>query len=167
MAEMFTGTIPADILLDASQLFASLLEFRWRDVSFPTTEFTTELRQDLAIHKLVDRDGAFVEGTGRAPLQITARVACLNGLDAGPNEHWQRPLYPYTWRKLFEACADKSTGTLQHPELGPITTTAAMYAPTDWKTINPKFTTPPNPNCRFTESAARTSTPKYTVRVAM
>lgn len=117
----FSGTIPADANPDVGRMFESLLELRWREVSFPYVELTTELRQDLAPHKFADRDGAHIEGTGRAPLQITARVPCLVGIDAGPNEHWQRPLYPFTWRKLFEACAQRGSGTLQHPELGDIT----------------------------------------------
>src|SRR5579875_375296 len=121
MPAPYYGTIPANVSQNVNELFAGLLEFRWREVSFPVVEFSTVLRQDLAIHKFADRDGAHVEGTGRAPLQITARIPFLNGLDAGPNEHWQRPLYPYTWRKFFEACADKTSGTLQHPELGPLT----------------------------------------------
>ena len=116
---------------DVNALFASLLEFRWKDVSFPTVSFHTRLRQDLAIHKFADRDGAHVEGTGRAPLEITARIPFINGLTAGTNETWQRPLYPFTWRKFFAACADKTSGTLQHPELGPITCKVETVE-TDW-----------------------------------
>ena len=121
MPAAYAGTVPADANPDVSRIFEALLELRWREVPFPYTELTTELRQDLAIHKFADRDGAHIEGTGRSPLQITARVPLLVGIEAGPNEHWQRPLYPFTWRKLFEACADRRTGTLQHPELGELT----------------------------------------------
>ena len=102
-------------------LFASLLEMQWRGVSFPTVSFGVELRQDLAIHKLADRDGAYIEGTGRAPLQFTARIPFINGLTPGTNEHWTQPLYPTAWRAFFTACADKTTGVFQHPELGQIT----------------------------------------------
>jgi len=122
MAASFVSPVPATANeADAGALFASLLEFRWRDVSFPTAGFHTRLRQDLAIHKFADRDGAHIESTGRAPLEIRARIPFINGLLAGANETWQRPLYPFTWRKFFAACADKTSGTLQHPELGPIT----------------------------------------------
>ncbi len=113
--------LPAGALADYSQLFAALLELTWKDVSLPYVRLQTRLRQDLAIHKLTDRDGAIIEGTGRAPLETTARLPLINGLTPSANEHWQKPLYPFTWRKLFEVCADKSTGTLQHPELGALT----------------------------------------------
>lgn len=113
-------TFAGPILADTNALFAGLLEHRWREVSFPTESFELSFRHDLAIHKLVDRDGAFVEGTGRAPMQFTARIPFVNGITPGPNEHWQRPLYPFAWRKFLVAFADKSTGPLQHPELGDI-----------------------------------------------
>lgn len=104
-----------------NDLFGQLLEFQYRGIGFPVVEFTTDLRQDLVIHKFIDRDGAHVEGVGRAPLQITARIPFLNGIDRAPNENWQRPLYPLTWRRFFAACADKTSGPLQHPELGTLT----------------------------------------------
>lgn len=113
--------LPPGALTDYQQLFAALLELRWKDISLPFTNMRMRLRQDLVIHRLTDRDGAHIEGTGRAPIEFTARVPLLNGLVAAQNERWQRPLYPLTWRKLFAACADKSTGTLQHPELGDVT----------------------------------------------
>lgn len=120
----YTTPVPADAPADPTGLFASLLEYRWRGVGFPTESFGIELRQDLAIHKMTDRDGAYIEGTGRAPLQFTARIPFLNGLTTGQNETWNQhgvDLYPAQWRKFFTACADRSTGVLQHPELGPIT----------------------------------------------
>ncbi len=128
----FSGTVPSNALADVTLLFGSLLEFQWRSIGFPVCDFETEVRQDLVIHKFADRDGAHIEGTGRAPLMITARIPFLNGLDRGPNEHWQSPLYPYQWRRFFEACADKSTGILQHPELGPLTC-KCEFARTRWE----------------------------------
>jgi hypothetical protein len=113
---------------DYNDLFAGLLELQWKEIGFPFTRLHTELRQDLAIHKFADRDGAHIEGTGRAPLQITARVPLLNGLDAGRNEHWARPLYPFVRDNLLRACADKSSGVLQHPELGPLTCKVSTMA---------------------------------------
>lgn len=103
---------------DYNSLFAGLLELSWKGISFPYAKLRTRFRQDLAIHKFADKDGARIEGTGRAPIEITARVPLLNGLDAGINETWQRPLYPFVRDQLILACSDKSTGLLQHPELG-------------------------------------------------
>lgn len=111
----------AGVAADTNALFEGLLPMAWRSVHFPYVRTRLTLRQDLAIHKFVDRDGAHVEGTGRAPLQITARIPFLNGLDRGKWEEWERPLYPTQWRKFFAACADKSSGILEHPELGDIT----------------------------------------------
>ena len=113
-------TFSGPVLTSTAQVFQSLLEFRWREVSVPTRHFELAFRHDLAIHRLTDRDGAFVEATGRAPLQITATIPFINGISPGPSEHWQKPLYPFSWRKFFSAMADRSTGTLQHPELGDI-----------------------------------------------
>jgi len=114
-----------------NDLFGRLLEFQYRGIGFPVVEFTTELRQDLVIHKFIDRDGAHVEATGRAPLQITARIPFLNGIEKGPNENWQRPLYPFGWKNFFAACADRTSGELQHPELGSLQVKCEM-AHTRW-----------------------------------
>jgi hypothetical protein len=116
-----SNNIPAGAAPSTDALFAALLELRWKDVSIPYTRLETRLRQDLAIHKFADRDGAYVEGTGRAPLEITAHLPLFNGLTAGANETWQRPLYPLTWRNLFRVCAQNTSGVLQHPELGSLT----------------------------------------------
>jgi hypothetical protein len=104
---------------DYNELFAALLELQWKGIGFPYVKLRTEFRQDLAIHKFADRDGAHIEGMGSAPLEITARVPLINGIDAGKNEHWGRqPLYPFVRDNLLRACADKSSGPLQHPEFG-------------------------------------------------
>lgn len=102
-------------------LFAGLLELQWKEVAFPFSHFRNRLRHDLVIHKFVDRDGAHVEAVGRAPLEFSARVPFLNGLDAGSQEHWQRPLYPFVRDNLLRVAVDRSSGVLQHPELGNIT----------------------------------------------
>lgn len=117
----FYGTIPQGVSTDVNDLFESLLAFTWRTVSFPVVHFETELRQDLVIHKFADRDSAHIEGCGRHPIQITAYIPELNGLARGQNETWYAPLYPDGWRALFAAFADRSSGPLQHPELGLIT----------------------------------------------
>lgn len=116
---------------DYNALYGALLEFQWRAIGFPVTAFTTVLRQDIVVHKFADRNGAHVEGTGRAAIQVTAHIPFINGLARGPNEHWSRPLYPYTWRQFFAACAQSGSGTLQHPELGPLTCKLETFT-TDW-----------------------------------
>lgn len=115
------GPVASQAAASTDELFAGLLELSWKEVSIPYSRLTFEFRHDLAIHKFVDRDGAHVEATGRGPIEITARVPMINGLDQGPNEHWQRPLYPFTRDKLLKVALDRTSGTLQHPEFGPIT----------------------------------------------
>lgn len=116
---------------NTDDLFAGLLEMSWRGIPFPYTRTRLSLRQDLAIHKFVDRDGAHIEGTGRAPLQFTARIPFINGLQRGRQETWDRPLYPKVWRQFFAACADKTTGLFIHPELGEFTCKCEA-ADTEW-----------------------------------
>lgn len=103
---------------NVNDLFDGLQEFSWRGIPFPIIDTSLDLRQDLAIHKMVDRDGAHVEGTGRAPLQITVKVPFINRLSHGKIETWDSPLYPTVWRNVFEACSDKTSGLIVHPELG-------------------------------------------------
>ncbi len=104
---------------NVNALFDALLEFQWRSIGFPVVDFDTELRQDLVVHKFVDRDGAYIEGMGRHPIQISARIPFLNGLTKGTQESWSSgKLYPTSWRAFFQACADRTSGILQHPELG-------------------------------------------------
>ena len=117
----FVGTIPAKTS-GADTLFANLLEFQWRGIGFPVEKTDVVLRQDLVIHKFADRDGAHVEATGRHPLQISATIPFIIGINAGPNESWRStPLYPNQFRAFFTACTDNTSGTLQHPEFGPLT----------------------------------------------
>lgn len=104
---------------DSNALFASLLPMSWRGIHFPYVSTEIELRQDLAIHKVADKNGAHVEGTGRAPYQFTARIPFLNNLSRGAAEQWQSPLYPDAWQAFFDACSDRTSGTLGHPQLGP------------------------------------------------
>ena len=120
LAGMFVGVIPADAV-PVQALYASLLPFEWQGVGIPYSRMRMTLRQDLVIHKFVDRDGAHVEGTGRAPLQFEATCPFHNTLGKGLSDSWSQPLYPTQWRKLIVACAQGASGVLQHPELGAIT----------------------------------------------
>ena len=117
----FTSVLPAEAPDDTGTLYQTLLPFEWNSVGIPYTEMKMTLRQDLVIHKFVDRDGAYVENTGRAPLQFEATCPFVNTLSPAIGETWSQPLYPTNWRALIEACREGDTGTLQHPELGAIT----------------------------------------------
>jgi hypothetical protein len=111
----------AQNLGSVNDLFDKLLEFKWNGVSVPVEDFDLEIRQDLVIHRYADRNGAYVEGTGRHPVQITARIPFLNTIYPGQQESWPPgALYPQQWRLFVQACLDPTSGTLQHPELGPL-----------------------------------------------
>jgi hypothetical protein len=111
-----TPNVPTGSVND---LFAQLKQFSWNGVAVPVVEFTLEIRQDLVIHKFADRDGAYVEGTGRHPVQITARIPFLNNIYRAPTETWpQGNLYPFQWRQFIKECLSGTSGVLQHPELG-------------------------------------------------
>ena len=105
-----------------TELFSQLREFKWRDVSFPSSSFEVTVQQDHAQHRYPGQDGANIEATGRAPLYFTAKIPFRNGIAPGKGESWgdisTETLYPFVYRKFLLACADRSTGSLQHPELG-------------------------------------------------
>jgi hypothetical protein len=121
MPDQFTPPASGPAAASTDALFGGLLPLEWKTFQFPFTHFRTRVRQDLAIHKFADRDGAHFEGTGRAPLEFSCRIPFLNGLDAGPQETWSRPLYPFVRDNVLRAAVDRSSGILQHPELGNIT----------------------------------------------
>jgi prophage DNA circulation protein len=96
-----------------------LLEVQWRGISFPIKAFSTEITQDHAVHKYVDRDGARVEATGRNPMNITGTAIFSNHISPGKSESWKKgKLFPNVYNKFILAMADRATGTLQHPILG-------------------------------------------------
>jgi hypothetical protein len=116
----------------ARDFFTQLREFRWRGIAFPITNTRLVLRQDLALHRFVGRPGADIEGTGRAPFEISASIPFFNDIDPGPKESWTKGrLYPAVWKQFLEAMADPSTGSIQHPELGVIRAKPHMCE-TDW-----------------------------------
>jgi prophage DNA circulation protein len=104
-----------------NDLFAKLLPASWNGIGFAVAEMEFEIRQDLVIHRYADRDGAYVESTGRHPAQFTFKIPFLNNIQSAPNENWpQGNLYPLQWRSFIIACLDGQSHTLVHPELGPI-----------------------------------------------
>ena len=105
--------------LPTNALFEQLLQLQWKGVPFPTSQFSLELRHDLARHKYPDRDGENIEETGRAALQFTASIPFLNGATPGKGETWGI-LYPTGWRLFMDVAKEGATGSLIHPELGPI-----------------------------------------------
>jgi hypothetical protein len=124
---------PAAPTGSVDDLLGSLSEFSWKNVPFPVEETELEVRQDLVIHRFTDRNGAYVEGTGRHPVQITARIPFLNQIYPAGQETWlPGTLYPYQWRLFLIASLQGTSGTLMHPELGPLNCKIDL-AHTTWK----------------------------------
>jgi len=99
--------------------FEGFLPFSWKDIGAPLESISTILRHDLAQHRVWKRDGANVESTGRAPLQISAKIPFLQTIAKARNENWSN-LYPNTYRKFLSVSAEGTTGVLSHPALGNI-----------------------------------------------
>jgi hypothetical protein len=137
----------------------TLLSFSWRDIGLPYTDVKVVLRQDLAIHKFSDLDGADVEPTGRGPIEITAKVPFLNHIAAAPSETWvSGDNFPSQFQKFWAAVIDRSPAYLQHPIFGPVycvvshaevdlkaTTRDGVYVDVTWiETFEPSGGVSPN-----------------------
>ncbi|MDI3282111.1 DNA circularization N-terminal domain-containing protein [Polyangium sp. 15x6] len=103
-----------------SDILSTLQECSWRDIPFPIASIQESGQQDAPQHKRADRDGAFVEGTGRAPFVYKVRGVFIAGTIArGKNETWD-DLFPATFLRIRDAWMDRTTGTLVHPIYGPV-----------------------------------------------
>lgn len=123
MAAKLSKVVVPNLYGGTTDVYSELLEFKWRGKSFPTSTFSLKLRHDLAQHKYPGRDGADVEATGVAPLEISAKIPFRNGVSGARSETWpddSKPLYPVQYREFMKACKDRSVGELQHPEFGNI-----------------------------------------------
>lgn len=100
-------------------LFQQLLEYKWRGVAFPTSEFSVTLAQDNAHHAAWKRQGENLEATGRKSLEFRATIPFRNGIVPASVETWP-VLYPGQYRLFLDAMALPTTGILTHPELGDI-----------------------------------------------
>jgi hypothetical protein len=90
------------------------LEAQWRGLPFFCGPMSFGFDQQHAIHAYPDRDGAFIESTGRNPAVYKFTAIFRNGI-AG-----SRLLFPVKWQEFVGACADRTAGKLQHPVLGEV-----------------------------------------------
>lgn len=91
----------------------SLLIPAFRGIEFIPTTWDFSFDQGQAQHLYPDRDAGFIEGTGRNPSKHQFTALFRNGI-AGETD----VLFPTRWQKFVAACADRTTGTLNHPTLG-------------------------------------------------
>jgi len=96
-------------------VLSKLLRAEWRGVGFFTLGHTFDFAHQHVSHQYPDRDSGFIEATGRNPATYSFQCIFRNGNTLAPEEQ-----YPLAWRKFISACLDRSTGTLLHPELGPV-----------------------------------------------
>jgi hypothetical protein len=123
------GRAPTGSVLDT---FSGLIEMSWKNVQLPVIEFETEIGQDLVPHRFADRNGAYIEGTGRKPTKISATLMFSNYIRPAGQETWiPGGLYPYQWRLFLMACLEGTSGVFMHPELGPLNCKLDM-ARTTW-----------------------------------
>lgn len=98
-----------------ADVLQKLLRIEWRGVGLFATGFSFAFDQQHIAHTYPDRDAGFIEATGRNPAVYSFSLLFRNGNTLAPEEQ-----YPLAWRKFIVACLDRSTGTLLHPELGPV-----------------------------------------------
>lgn len=90
-------------------------------VSFPVTEMKMSFSHDQKQHKFWRVDGARIENNGRNPLMFKARIPFSNHVSPGKNESFTTgDLYPNAFRAFVNTTAVGTTGTLIHPEFGPV-----------------------------------------------
>lgn len=99
-------------------VLSTLQECSFRGISFPVISIKESFSHDAPQHKSMDRDGAFVENTGRNPIvfAITAPFYART-MARGKNETWD-DLYPARFEQLHAACKDRTTGDFVHPLYG-------------------------------------------------
>lgn len=98
---------------------STLKEASFRGITFPISTISESMQQDLAHHKRADRDGAYVEATGRGPATYSLTIPFLDGLARSPVETWTN-LFPERYDAFRVAWGDRSTGALVHPIHGEI-----------------------------------------------
>lgn len=90
-------------------------------VSFPVTEMKMSFSHDQKQHKFWRVDGARVENNGRNPLMFKSRIPFTNHISPGKNESFVLgDLYPNAFRAFVNTTSPGTTGTLIHPEFGPV-----------------------------------------------
>lgn len=99
-------------------ILSTLQECKIRDISVPVITIKESFGHDTAQHKSVDRDGAFVENTGRNPFIFNVTIPFYaKTITRGANETWT-DLYPARFELTRDACIDRTTADFEHPLYG-------------------------------------------------
>lgn len=96
-------------------VLAKMPRATWRGQQIHPVGMSFGFEQDQIVHEYPDRDSGFVEATGRKVATYSFQLIFDNGNSLAIEEQ-----YPKAWREFVGAMADRSRGTLGHPELGPL-----------------------------------------------
>lgn len=96
-------------------VLAKMPRATWRGQQIHPLSMSFGFEQDQIVHEYPDRDSGFVEATGRKVATYSFSLLFDNGNSLAIEEQ-----YPKAWREFVGAMADRSRGTLGHPELGPV-----------------------------------------------
>lgn len=99
-------------------VLSTLQECSFRGIAFPVISIKESFSHDTPQHKSVDRDGAFIENTGRNPFVFAIVVPFYaKTIARGKNETWD-DLYPTRFESLRNASLDRTTADFVHPLYG-------------------------------------------------
>lgn len=106
----FTGS-------DKPPITDSYFPCAWRGIGFPIASLKVSLQQDLVQHKYWGVDGADVEATGRAPLEIEAVIPFFQNVVGGKADQFGRGLFPSQFILFQQSFADRTAGPLDTPQI--------------------------------------------------
>lgn len=98
-----------------ADVLQEMIRATWRGQQIHVLSMSFSFEQDHVDHEYPDRDSGFVEATGRKIATYTFQLLFDNGNSLAIEEQ-----YPKAWREFVANMADRSLGTLVHPELGPL-----------------------------------------------
>jgi prophage DNA circulation protein len=99
-------------MADALDILGNLLPLKFRGIEVPCQTNSIKVTQNLVEHNQYGVSGGEQENTCRKSAHLSFTIPFRAGLLG------YRNLYPNTYRDFWNACCDRSTGPLQHPEFG-------------------------------------------------
>jgi prophage DNA circulation protein len=109
-------------------VLSTLQECSLSGISFPAVTIDESFSHDTPQHKSMDRDGAFIENTGRNPFVfVVAAPFYARSVSRGKNETWD-DLYPTRFEQIRKVCINRTTTDFVHPLYGTF-----RVKVTDWR----------------------------------
>lgn len=104
-----------------NDILAHLLPLKWRGIEVPCTVNDVDVNHNLVEHNQYGVSGGEQENTCRKSARFSFHCLFRAGIAGYKN------LYPTTFRDFWNACCDRTTGPLQHPEFGLIDCKVASF----------------------------------------